>query len=131
MNTFDRAQGPGAGWQAMVWALSRDAVMCDAEAYANGWRSVTVVHGDPESPDDEDRLQQLRETAQRAGAPVQHPGPTRIVGTNDTTTWWLPPFPDTQPPRPADDVAEAIARAAHTLNPGWWRIHEVGMAAGG
>lgn len=106
----------------MLWTLARRAAVDEAEAYANGWRSVTVVHGDLESVEDEERLQQLRDDVEAAAADAAHQGASCIVGTNDSTTWWWTPY-DGQPPRPADVIAVAIACRARQLDPGWWRVH--------
>ena len=75
-----------------------------------GYRWLTVVHGDLDSPDAEAAWRQLSSWGDR------HPDAIRQSrSTNDTTSWLLaPPNVDSNL-----DVLEAIAKEH---DPGWWKI---------
>ncbi len=83
----------------------------DAELYANGYRFLTVAHGDLEDADDERRLHRLSALADapRTLASIS------FRGTNDTSTWIVNGAQ-------AAATVDQLEALAHELNPGWWKI---------
>ena len=97
-------------------------VIVAAEAYAHGWRCVTVVHGDPETTEEDQRLQTLRQRLESVpgllgGTPDQL---RRIQGTNDTTTYWW----SSSPRLSAETIAHHAAAVARELAYAWWHVRE-------
>lgn len=93
-----------------------------AEAYAQGWRCVTIVHGDPETPAEEQRLHSLRRRFESLSESLGgHPDQLRrIQGTNDTTTYWW----SSSLQLPADTITHHAAAAAREVARSWWRVRE-------
>jgi hypothetical protein len=73
-------------------------------------RHLTVEHGDLESVDDKQRLNQLR---------ADHDAPDQNTRSYDTTTWLIG-RPD------AEDPLADLEAYANRLNPGWWRVRRTG-----
>ncbi|MEU7802566.1 hypothetical protein AB0B10_25230 [Micromonospora arborensis] len=90
-----------------ILAVSR---LSAAELNALGYRHLTVVHGDVETPEDQAAMRQLWSWGDR------HPGAVQsTTATNDTTTWLL------SPPHAEANLA-SLEAVAQEHNPGWWRI---------
>jgi hypothetical protein len=84
--------------------------LTEADLAERGYRHLTVVHGDLDTPEAEAARRHLSIWGDR------HPGAIRQTrGTNDTTTWLL------APPH-ADANLAALEAVAHEHNPGWWKI---------
>jgi hypothetical protein len=84
--------------------------LSEAELAGRGYRWLTVVHGDLDTPEAEAAWRQLSRWGDR------HPGAIRQTwSTNDTTAWLLGP-PD------AEDNLAALAALAQEHDPGWWKI---------
>lgn len=112
---FDQARRAGAerGPDAMLEVFAQHRLLAEAAEAAAGSRHLTIWHGDLETRQDVERLEQLTRLF------WQHPaGHTRSTrGGNDSTTFVAGP-----PSQDAEQVLAAVERLAATLDPGWWRI---------
>jgi len=99
------------GPQRFLELCEQRRLLAEAEESAVGYRHLTIVHGDLESPEDVERFNTLHEVF------WNHPAGSnrRTQGGNDYSTFVVGP-PD------ADQVIEAVATLAHQLDPGWWQI---------
>lgn len=95
--------------RAILEQLQRLQAMTAAQLAEQGYRQLTLVHGDLESAEDIAALRELSRWCDR------HPGAVvRTSGTNDTLTWLFAP-PD------ADEHLTALHALVTEHNPGWWR----------
>lgn len=103
------------GWQAAEAATHRTMEELADQArrqlaaeMAGGWRHFTLLHGDPETQADVDRLARMRAVADGTGAVLA----TR--GGGDWTCWILGG-------RNASTALLALDGAAHAHAASWWR----------
>jgi hypothetical protein len=96
-----------------IYDLTQAARAREAEQVAEGWRFLSIVHGDLERQEDVDALSQLAETFW--GQVTD--GRRQIRGGNDYTTYCAGP-----PADQADRVITAVEAVASEFNPGWWRV---------
>jgi len=109
-------------WDNLAAQLFAQAAADTALAYAHGQRCLSVVHGDPETPEDDAALSLLRDglyhvAVLAGGSRTQL---VRIVGTNDTTTWWWAGSEQIS----ADELVERAAHIAKACARSWWRIDD-------
>jgi hypothetical protein len=113
---------PSTPWDHLAHQVAAQAAVTAALAYAHGQRCLTVVHGDPESPEDQAALHRLYESLSNAA--VLAGGSCRQLvrteGTNDTTTWWWASSEQIS----ADEIVHQAIQLAHACARPWWRIRD-------
>ena len=107
-------------WQQLIQRMASLEALSAAAAYAEGWRCLTVIHGDPETAEEMEAITGLGR--QLARVPEQLGGQAtqlrRTCGTNDTTTWWW----SSSAVLPADTIVQAGVLLAQEYAMAWWRI---------
>lgn len=107
--------------ERLLAGLSGSSAIAAAEAFARGERCLRVIHGDPDSVEDAERINALPAMAEHVVLELDAPGQwLRTVGTNDTTTFWFAGSDQVE----ADALVAALAARVLEGAPTWWRVSE-------
>ncbi|MGY2116666.1 hypothetical protein ACW9HR_22400 [Nocardia gipuzkoensis] len=111
--TCPDSDNPASPGEELLRRYGEAALLREAEAVLHGERHLTVEHGQPETEDENARLQQLWDTAWRGYKGARTRG---VGGGGDYTTITV------CGPAAAAFVDHLADLAEGDLNPGWWRV---------